>query len=205
MKLLLFSDLHRDRDAAQILLERTEQEQVDVAIGAGDFATCRSGLLDTLDILRRIPCPLIVVPGNAESDDELRSACRPWEGVHVLHGDQVIIGGEAFFGLGGAVPVTPFGPWSFDLDEATAAAMLQDCPPEAVLVCHSPPYELADRSGKGEHLGSRSIRQCLEQKAPKLVVCGHIHDGWGSIIEHGGTTVINAGPSGVLWELPIDP
>ncbi len=201
MKLLLFSDLHRDREAARSLFEIVQREAIDVAIGAGDFATCRNGLSDTLEILHRVPCPLVVVAGNAESDEELRAVCGDWDHVHVLHGDSVTLHDRIFFGLGGAVPVTPFGSWSFDLDESTAAAMLAECPRDAVLVTHAPPWELADRASDGRHLGSRAIRECIDRCVPRLAVCGHIHDSWGCVIEHGATTVINAGPQGLVHTL----
>ncbi len=69
MKFLCFSDLHRDAAAAEKLV--TASQQVDVVIGAGDFATRRQGLEDTLDVLSRIEKPAVLVPGNGESVDEL--------------------------------------------------------------------------------------------------------------------------------------
>ena len=44
MKLLLFSDLHCDADAALRLVEQSNR--ADVVIGAGDFSTMRRGLED---------------------------------------------------------------------------------------------------------------------------------------------------------------
>ena len=201
MELLLFSDLHRDREAATRLVELTRTHSIDVAVGAGDFASIRNGLRDTLDILRDLTCPLILVPGNAETDQELRQACDGWENAHVLHGECVELGGIPFFGLGGAVPVTPFGAWSFDLDEEAAAALLLDCPTGAVLVTHSPPLEVVDINSQGRHLGSRAILAAIEAKEPRLAVCGHIHDSWEQTATVGKTTVINAGPRGVFWTL----
>ena len=197
MELLLFSDLHRDRDAARVLLEVAQQEPIDVAVGAGDFASVREGLEDVLTVLQDMPCPLVLVPGNAETDEELRRAVEGWDGVHVLHGQSAEIGDTVFFGLGGAVPVTPFGAWSFDLDEETAAAMLEACPPSAVLVTHAPPFGAVDTSSAGKHLGSRAIRACIERRSPRLAVCGHVHDCWEQEATIGSTPVVNAGPRGV--------
>jgi predicted phosphodiesterase len=69
MKLLLFSDLHRNKDAATKLVEISRG--VDVMIGAGDFATCRNGIHDCIDILKTADCPAVLVAGNAESAEEL--------------------------------------------------------------------------------------------------------------------------------------
>ena len=112
MKLLLFSDLHCDATAAARLVERSRH--ADVVICAGDLANTRRKLHVCLDILRTITRPTILVPGNNESLDELKQGCLGWATAHVLHGHGVIIDGVAFYGIGGGIPMTPFGDWSFD-------------------------------------------------------------------------------------------
>lgn len=205
MKLLLFSDLHRDVEAAQRLVQQAAAQDVDVAVGAGDFASMRRGLNDTIDVLRELPCPCVLVAGNAETDTELQGACAGWEQAHVLHGSGAEIGGVVFFGLGGAIPVTPFGSWSFDLDEETASELLRGCPEQCVLVTHSPPLGVVDRSSTGRQLGSRAIRSVIETQQPLLSVCGHIHDQWEQTERIGRTPVVNAGPRGVIWQLAQEP
>jgi len=199
MKLLLFSDLHCSARAARILVERAKQ--ADVVIGAGDFGVVRRRIERTINVLRAIDKPAILVPGNAESDVELVQACRAWPSAHVLHGTSVTIDGVTFFGLGGGVPVTPFGAWSFDLTEEKAAQMLEHCPTSCVLVTHSPPKGAVDLSSRGRSLGSVAIRNVIEEKTPQLVVCGHIHDSAGQHAYLGKTPVVNAGPSGYEWTL----
>ena len=201
MRLLLFSDLHCDVAAASRLVERSRD--FDVLVGAGDFAIMRRGLERTIEVLRAIDKPVVVVPGNGESDVELAAACRGWPSAHVLHGSGVTIRGVRFHGLGGGVPVTPFGDWSFDFTEDQAAAMLEGCPPGGVLVSHSPPRGAVDVSAKGADLGSVAVRRAVEEKRPALVVCGHIHDSAGQSAEIGDTVVINAGPGGVEWDLAV--
>ena len=199
MKLLLFSDLHCSVRAARRLVKLAEE--ADIIIGAGDFGVTRRRIEDTIKILQVIDKPAILVPGNAESDTELTKACRSWPSAHVLHGTSVTIDGITFFGLGGGIPVTPFGAWSFDLTEEKAAKMLEACPKSCVLVTHSPPKGAVDISSRGGSLGSVAIRNIIEEKTPQLVVCGHIHDSAGQYAYIGDTPVINAGPSGYDWEL----
>ncbi len=199
MKLLLFSDLHCDQEAARSLMKRADD--VDVLIGAGDFATCRRGIQQTLEVLRQTRRPTVLVAGNAETDEELRRACQGWSLAHVLHGSATTIDDVPFFGMGGAVPVTPFGAWSYDLTEAEARDLLADCPPDAILVTHSPPQGAVDRSSRGVSLGSVAIRETIEQSHPRLAVCGHIHDCSGRTARIGATPVVNAGPRGIVWDL----
>lgn len=199
MRLLLFSDLHCDIRAAQALVERAKN--VDVAIGAGDFAQVRRRVSACIDVLREMPCSTVVVPGNNESLDELRAACEGWSGVHVLHGGGITINGINFYGLGGGVPITPFGSWSFDFSEEEAAALLKDFPAGGVLVSHSPPKGCLDVDGGGSSRGSTAVRDLILNKRPALVVCGHIHACWGRTEMLGETTVLNAGPKGITFEL----
>ena len=200
MRLLLFSDLHCDAGAARRIVERSGE--VDVIVGAGDFATMRRGLQPVIDILKASRArAAVLVPGNSESVEELRHACRDWPAAHVLHGSRTTIDGVAFFGLGGGVPVTPFGAWSYDFTEAQATQLLAPCPPCAVLVTHSPPKGCLDIASEGKSLGSTAVRAAIESKQPLLVVCGHIHASAGRHEVLGATPVVNAGPAGVEWSL----
>jgi Icc-related predicted phosphoesterase len=199
IKLLLFSDLHRDTRAANDILQRSGS--VDVVIGAGDFATARRGLERTLKILRQIKTPTVLVPGNSESLDELTAACAGWSAAHVLHGNGVELAGIPFFGLGGAVPVTPFGAWSYDLTEDEARELLSACPARAVMVTHSPPKGVVDRSSSGASFGSLAVLEAIERTEPRLVVCGHIHESAGQTAVIGQSPVVNAGPRAIAWEL----
>lgn len=197
MKLLAFSDLHRDLDRAERLVELARD--ADVVLGVGDYATMRMGLEGTIEVLSAIAAPTVLVPGNAESDTELWRACADWPSARELHGEALQLEGAEFFGLGGGIPPTPF-PWSFDLSEDEAAAKLESCPEGAVLVVHSPPKGYLDEA-HGRHLGSRAILDAIERKLPALVVCGHIHQCWGSEAAIGTTPVVNVGPEGRFFEV----
>jgi Icc-related predicted phosphoesterase len=202
MRLLLFSDLHRDLEAAARMVDLSAV--ADVAVAAGDLATIHAGLDEIVAVLSAMACPTVLVPGNSETFDELRDACSAWPGAHVLHGSGVELAGQGFFGLGGGVPVTPFGSWSYDFTEEEAAALLADCPPGAVLVSHSPPKGAVDRDSGGMGLGSTAVRDTVLATSPRLVVCGHIHSCAGQRETIGATPVVNAGPGGVVWDLEID-
>jgi Icc-related predicted phosphoesterase len=198
VRLLAFSDLHRDLDQAASLVDRSSE--ADAVIAAGDFASVHKGLEETIDALKPISVPTVLVPGNNETEDALRAACEGWDAATVLHGQGTEIDGTRFFGLGAGIPITPWD-WSFDLDEDQARERLASCPEGAVLVLHSPPKGHCDTSSSGDHLGSESILDAIESKRPPLAICGHIHEAWGAEDEVGPTTVINLGPSGRLIDL----
>lgn len=199
MKLLLFSDLHCDASAAHDLAARASD--ADLIVGAGDFANQRRGLEVCLPMLLETGQPFLLVPGNNESLDELRAACAGYSNAHVLHGQGITVGGVEFWGLGGGVPPTPFGQWSYDLSEDEARNLLSDCPRDAVLISHSPPQGALDVASSGQHLGSVAVREVVERTHPRLVVCGHVHNCAGQTARLGQALICNVGPEGMWHEL----
>jgi Icc-related predicted phosphoesterase len=193
MRLLAFSDVHRDNRRARELAEMAED--VDAVVAAGDFASVHRGLEALIDMLVVIETPTVLVPGNNETEDALRAACEGWKAATVLHGEAIEIDGVPFYGLGGGVPPTPWD-WSFDLTEEEAADKLAACPEEAVLAVHSPPKGHLD-SG----LGSEAILRAIEEKEPRVAICGHIHQCAGLTAEIGPTRVLNVGPEGTYLEV----
>jgi uncharacterized protein len=197
VRLLAFSDLHGDLAGAKGLAEISDD--ADVVVIAGDLATFHGGLEEMVHALSEIETPTVLVPGNHETEDALRTACKGWAAATVLHGEQTEIDGVPFFGLGGGVPPTPFH-WSFDLEDEEAAKRLAGCPDDAVLVVHSPPHgHLDDMDGR--HVGSESILRAIEQKSPRVALCGHIHECAGQEVEIAGVRVLNLGPEGTLVDV----
>lgn len=198
MRLLAFSDLHRDLGQADRLVEMSGE--ADAVIGAGDFASVHEGLEETIGALAAIDKPTVLVPGNNETADALRGAAADWSAATVLHGEGTTIDGTAFYGLGAGIPVTPWD-WSFDLDDEAATQMLEGCPEGAVLVLHSPPKDHCDAAGDGGNFGSPALLRAIEEKRPRLAVCGHIHESWGCESRIGETPVRNLGPAGTWLEV----
>lgn len=197
MRILAFSDLHRNADAAQAVIDASRE--ADVVVGAGDFATQGVGLRDTIDLLRAVVVPTVLVAGNHDDLDELRSACSVNPVIHVLHGEAAVVGGTPFFGLGFEVPAGPREePWNRRLTEPEAAKLVRSCPSGAVLVTHSPPFGCADVQRDGAHEGSRAIRDVVTSVKPRLHLCGHIHHAWGTSGMIGRSPVHNLGPT-VNW------
>lgn len=90
-----------------------------------------------------------------------------------------------------------FGGWSYMLSEEQLTAYYAAIPKDVdILVTHGPPYGHGDKSyvtmigGGDPHVGSKALRDHIERTKPKLVVCGHIHGGYGSY-KIGETDVYN--------------
>ena len=191
MKILAFSDLHMARARAATLVE--ESAEADLVIGAGDFCNMRQGLAEAMALLDDMQAPMVIVPGNAESAEEL----EPFQSdqVTLLHGSSAEVAGLRLFGLGYGIPPTPFGDWSCDMRESDAEAMLARCEAADILITHSPPKGVGDVTSAGQSVGSTAIAAAIARIQPQLAVCGHIHDSWGATGRIGATEVVNLGPT----------
>jgi Icc-related predicted phosphoesterase len=191
VRLLAFSDIHRDLDQARKIADMARD--ADVMVAAGDFGTMHRGVAQLIDMLVVIETPTVLVPGNNETDDELREACGGWKAATVLHGSGCSVDGVSFWGLGGGIPTTPW-PWSYDLTEEEAASAMASCPAGVdVLVLHSPPHGYLDGP---RSLGSVALLEAIERVQPRVAVCGHIHECAGSTATVGSTQLWNLGPAG---------
>jgi Icc-related predicted phosphoesterase len=196
MRILAFSDLHRNQEIARQIVR--ESRAADVLVGAGDFAMRGIGLRDTLDILASADAPLLVVSGNHDSFDELQAVCDAVPNFTLLDGTGTNVKGYEFYGISREIPFQKDAPWSESCSEDQAIRLLVNCPKGAVLISHSPPYGVVDFQADGRHEGSEALLKTVQDKEPLLHLCGHIHHCIGMQEYVGKTKVMNLGPS-VNW------
>ena len=200
MSILAFSDIHRDLAAVERIARAARDQRATLLIGAGDYATCREGLGPVIDAIADINLPTVLVHGNAESPDELKSAAASSPHVHCLHAESIEINGHTIVGVGGAIPETPFGDWSVDHPEDDARAWLDPFDRADILVTHSPPKGHCDTDSEGRSFGSTAILEWIQRAQPRLALSGHIHASWGATSTIGTTKVMNLGPTPNLIE-----
>ena len=148
-----------------------------------------------LQAIRDVNESVLAVTGNCDYDD-VETHLRD-EGID-LHRRCRRAGDIAFMGLSGSLPApgrTPNVSTEEQLKQSLgqAAANLGEDEP-AVLVAHQPPARTAnDRISSGQHVGSLSVRDFIDERQPLVCLTGHIHEGVG-VDSVGATKVVNPGP-----------
>lgn len=195
MKILHVSDIHGSMGAAEKTAEKAGEINADLIIVTGDI-THFGEIEDAETILDRIyeySGHIFFVPGNCDPR-ALLEWTPPNNSIKNLHLKSIDFSGFEFIGLGGAVG--RYGTL-IEFTEEEVEEMLKKIVPrkrDFIFVSHSPPFGLEiDHTGV-KHIGSMSVRRYVESYQPKLMVCGHAHEGRG-IAKINNTVIVNSGPA----------
>ena len=197
MKILIFSDVHRDLRA----LERITSQPADLYICAGDLATFGKGLERCGEVLAPLKERLWVLPGNHETHEDTRGFCARY-GFVDFHRQVKRLGATEWAGLGYS-NITPFNTPSEYAEEQIAEALAEfDGIENLYLVVHFPPHNTTlDEFAPGKHAGSPALRTWVERAKPAFLFCGHIHETAGKSEMLGATKCINVGKRGYPFEI----
>lgn len=134
---------------------------------------------------------VVVTPGNHdflfERDYNFAKSCLSH--ATVLNQTTVTIDGVTIYG---EPRTTWFYDWAFNVLPQNMAVVWERIPEGVdVLLTHGPPAGILDKSSSGENVGCPHLRDWILEYQPKLVVCGHVHEGYGTA-KLGNTQIINA-------------
>ena len=102
-----------------------------------------------------------------------------------------------------------FDDWAFMKPRADLAEIYAAIPARVdILVSHEPPFGLGDccrlPSGDVAHVGSRELLAAIERVRPRLVICGHLHEGHGRF-DFNGSAIYNVSIVNEDYELVRSP
>lgn len=189
MRLALISDIHGSLAKVRRFSREIEDFSPDVVVIAGDI-THFGGKKEASDILLAIPFRKVAVPGNCDPPEIVETFEET--DTEDVHGRRVEIGEYVFAGLGASNPL-PFSTL-FTYSEESIHTILDSVARDAdVIVTHTPPYGILDRTMFGHNGGSEAIKKVIDSHKPRLSVFGHIHESPG-IERNEHTVFINPGP-----------
>lgn len=132
--------------------------------------------------VRRFAVPTLVTWGNHDFIHERDLVATTRGNLQIVVDDLVVVNGLRVW-------LTPwsnqFMNWNW-MKKPEALAPIYDRIPIGidVLVSHQPPYGCGDRypnleTGQYEHVGSQELLATIRRVAPQVVICGHLHAGYG--------------------------
>jgi Icc-related predicted phosphoesterase len=142
-------------------------------------------------LVSKLDCDVVAIPGNhdfylsGKYAAIKRGECKHIpKNFHLLVDEEVTIRGIRFYGT----PWVPYidGRWCFEGVDEDLSDRFSMMPTNVdVLITHSPPrlkYCEIDVScdnsmERRRHFGSLSLKNVIEARAPRMVLCGHIHSG----------------------------
>ena len=219
MRLVIISDTHG-------LHEQLGQLEGDVLIHCGDGCPGRSRAeINSLDAWfgRQQFEKILVVGGNHDVavEDCVHKGIPAFRHAQLLQDEAVQIDGVRFYGS----PWVPGLPgMAFHARDEDLRAAWEAIPHDTdVLITHTPPAGVLDRSSRGEHLGCAALREVLLARPVALHCFGHIHASRG-LARAGLCTFVNASSmargrarlrapmgftlerrAGLLWAAPTGP
>ncbi len=189
MKFVAISDTHGQHRGLQL-------PEGDVIIHSGDF--CHYGSDDNMHDFLKWYANLefehkILIGGNhdffAAEQSERFEEMLP-DGIDYLHDNGIEINGIKIWG-------SPYMPdlvkWAFGKKRGSAMKAHWDLIPKDVdiLITHTPPHGILDRSRSGKSLGCEELSKRLRALQVKVHIFGHIHASYGEKTI-GTTKYINA-------------
>lgn len=197
MKLLIFSDIHQDWEQ----LEKITQQEAEIFICLGDFASFGEGLEKGGKIFKPLKERLWLLPGNSETVNQIKGLCEK-NGFIFFHQQIIKKSGLNLGGFGLSNP-TPFKtPGDISEKEIERGLEKFKNKKNLMLFCHTPPKdtELDVLPDGKTHVGSQAIRDFLEKEKPFCFFSGHVHENEGKIQQIGRTTCFSVGKKGLeFW------
>lgn len=214
VKIVACSDLHGIASFENVAV-RAIEVGAQVIVVAGDVQTSFIGkdpasafsfdFIDPTVHLLKSGIDVVLVPGNHDFylREQIGYGRKKWKNdlcnLHVLCDQAIELCGLKFYGT----PWCPWidGRWCYEANEVVLANRFKRIPTGVdVLVTHSPPFGVKDEKWdvslqnpafRQLHYGSVSLRDAIERRKPRCVICGHIHTGSHAAGRIGETVILN--------------
>lgn len=192
LRIVGVTDIHGNLAAVKKLASDSSAE-ADLIVISGDL-TDRGGVDEAREVLAALKerwGSIMFVPGNM--DLPLLAQVDKLEEAVNLHGKVIEYSGARIAGFGGGNKSPFHTPFELSENEISEGLSLLHGDID-ILVTHAPPYGTrCDKAMRIKHVGSKSIRRFIEERKPKICLCGHIHESK-CVDRVGESMVVNPGP-----------
>ena len=202
MDIICISDTHDEHEKLNGILPDGE-----MIIHAGDISLHGSltEIQDFLEWFSSLPYRYkIFVAGNHDfALEKTKHLVKMPKNVIYLENQVVTIENFTIWGS----PVTPpFYNWAFMWSLEKRRQLYKQIPDNCdIIISHGPSFGKVDKVRIGQNVGCPLLRTRVEEIKPKLFICGHIHEAYGSSTEN-NITYVNASILNLEYEpinLPI--
>jgi Icc-related predicted phosphoesterase len=210
IRIICISDTHNRHEELTLLL----LEPADVLIHAGDFTMhgTREEMEKFITWFEKLPYKTKLLTcgnhdkilGKLNEDDPLmirmKSCC-----IFLSDQPAIIANGKIkIYGTGRTSWISKRSAMYLQFPPEDMGQFWTNIPNDTdIIITHQPPYLHGDRIFLGKNVGCKFLLQRILEIKPKLVVCGHIHEGYGTS-EMDGIKFVNAASCNLLYK-PLHP
>lgn len=198
MKILAFGDTHGSMKALDSIVSTAKKEKADIVLCTGDVSVFEQDLSKIMKKLDTIGKPVMIVPGNHESERSLKEISRKSKNIVYLNKGMLKFRNYAFMGFSGdgfSMNDPEFARWGKMVKNDLKKNDI------VILITHAPPYKTKLDNIMGSHCGNKDIRKFIESGKIAYAISGHIHETAGREDSIKGTKVLNPGPKGKIIEI----
>ena len=189
MKALVLSDIHGRLESLEKIMELIHNKGVGLVLVLGDL-TNFGGKKEAKEALEKLKgFEVLAIPGNLDTPKVLEFLEK--KGIS-LHAKKKKAGNFTIVGFGGGTTKDNGVFLSSEEEIKKKILELMEGEKNTVLVTHLPPFgtKLDISKSTGENIGSKAVKEVIEEKQPVLHFCGHAHNSFGEQ-KFGKTTSIN--------------
>ena len=193
MKILFFTDTHSNKELIEKV--KLKSKNVDMLVCLGDLTMFQAYIKTILKELNGLGKPIIMLPGNHESEEGLEELCKGMKNITYLHKKTFETDDFIIFGYGG-------GGFSLEdleferLSKKWEKTISEKRSKKTILLTHGPPYGTSIDIISKKHVGNMSYTKFIKKNNIDFVFSGHLHENFYKTGKIGKTIVLNPGPDG---------
>jgi len=198
MKLFLFTDVHGDSKIISTLIKKIKDAKPNLILCSGDLTNFGENLRKIILKFEALKIPMLIIPGNHETNSELTQALKKTKSLLNLHKKSYELNNYIFFGYG----LGGFESKNKDLESIIPQLKKTLKNKKLILMTHQPPYNTKLDYIKGiGHQGNKSIRKFINILKPILAISGHLHENENKKDKVYSTIIINPGTKGKVLDI----